>query len=91
MQSNPNTNIIPKPKIRAPGINLRIPLPELIQGKTRICINGPAALAILNEMEILAVAHDSRHLGRRARRGLGWFRGGGGGCGAGDVHADVVV
>lgn len=90
-QSNTNTNIIPKPQIRAPGINLGIPLAELVQGKARLCINRPTALAVFNKMKLLAVAHDTRHLWGRARRGLCWFRGGGGGCGAGDVHADVVV
>jgi hypothetical protein len=85
-----NTDIVPQPQITASCINLCIPRAKLLKGDPRSCIDRPAAVTTLNQVEGLAVVDNARHL-RRGTGGLSWFGGLRCGCCARDVNTDMVV
>lgn len=93
MQSKLNTNadIVIHPQVGAACVNLGVPGAELIKSDTRCRIDRITVITRLDLVELLAVAHNARHLrlrgGGRRRR----VRHRGGGRGVRNVHADVVV
>lgn len=89
---NPNTDVVVHPQVTAGVIDLGVPHEELAKGNVVLLLNAVAVIARDYLVVGVAVVNDAGHL-RRGAGGLGSGRGAArrGGCGAGDVDADVVV